>query len=89
LALAAGTFFYEVLPSQFVGQTLYFEFPSFNSTGGGAQPLSATTVYSYVPVGSSVVPGVFPQLMMRDAWVPSEIGSGSVSRDIIVALENQ
>jgi Putative phage tail protein len=89
LALAAGTFFYEVLPSQFVGQTLYFEFPSFNPTGGGAQPLSATTVYSYVPVGSSVVPGVFPQIVMRDAGVPSEIGSGSVSRDIIVALENQ
>src|ERR1700761_2278623 len=78
LALAAGTFFYDVLPSQFVGQTLYFEFPSFNPTGGGAQPISETAIYSYVPVGSSVIPGLFPQLVIRDAGVPSEVGSGSV-----------
>lgn len=88
-ALAAGTFFYEVLPSQFVGQTLYFEFPSFNPTGGGAQPISETTICSYVPVGSSVIPGLFPQLVLRDAGVPSEVGSDNVRHDIIVAVEER
>ena len=55
-----------MLPAQFVGQTLYFEFPSFNLVGGGEQSLAETTIYNYVPVGSSVIPGIFPVAVIKD-----------------------
>jgi hypothetical protein len=34
-----------------VGQTLYFKFASYNQFGGGLQPLSACTAYTYTPTG--------------------------------------
>jgi hypothetical protein len=39
------------LPQQYVGQTIYLKFPSFNLLGGGHQDISTVTRYSYVPSG--------------------------------------
>lgn len=39
------------LPPQYVGQTLYLKFQSFNVFGGGAEDLSSCTAYTYVPTG--------------------------------------
>ena len=38
-----------------IGVTLFFKFPSFNTFGGGLQSLSDATAYSYTPTG---VPGL-------------------------------
>ncbi len=45
------------LPSNYVGQTLYFKFQSFNVFGAGVQSLSTCAVYSYTPSGAGGVPG--------------------------------
>ena len=78
-----------MLPSQFVGHTLYLEFQSFNQVGGGLQPLGGLTVYAYVPQGSSVVPGIFPQAVRADSIGAVEIGSGTNRSDSFLALEQQ
>ena len=39
-------------PSSLIGQTVYFKFPSFNNTFGGAQNLAGVPVYSYLVAGS-------------------------------------
>ncbi len=41
------------LPSNLLGQTLYFKFQSFNAFGAGAQELSACSVYTYTPTLAS------------------------------------
>lgn len=89
LSLGSGPFFYKVLPAQFVGQTLYFEFQSFNLVGGGSQPLSETEIYSYVPVGSSVIPGTFPLAVIGKNVMPAEVASGTTRRDSLVPIEDQ
>jgi len=89
LALGAGTVFYQVLPAQLVGQTIYLEFPSFNLVGGGAQSLANTTVYEYTPSGASVVPGIFPRLVISDGVLPAEIGSNTTRRDARLTVEQQ
>jgi Putative phage tail protein len=89
LALGAGVIFHEVLPAQLIGQTIYFEFPSFNLVGGGAQSLAETTVYDYTPIGSSVVAGIFPQVVQRDGFVPAEIVSKTIRRDAALPVEQQ
>ncbi|HXC12680.1 MAG TPA: phage tail protein [Stellaceae bacterium] len=89
LSLGSASFFYEVLPTQFVGQVLYFEFPGFNTVGGGAQTLSETTIYSYVPVGSSVIPGTFPVAVVKDHLAPCEIASGTTRRDSPLPIEDE
>lgn len=47
----SSTFKYQ-LPPQYIGQTLYFKFPSFNIWGNQLQDLSTCTAYSYTPVGT-------------------------------------
>ena len=89
LALGTGTVFYQVLPAQLVGQTIYFEFPSFNLVGGGAQSLADTTVYEYIPSGASVIPGIFPQLVKSEQPVPAEIFSRTTRADASLAIEQQ
>ena len=42
------------LPANFIGQTVYLKFPSFNVFGGGLEDLSNCAVYSYVPSGAGV-----------------------------------
>lgn len=70
-------------------RVLYFELPSFNTVGGGAQTLSETTIYSYVPVGSSVIPGTFPVVVVKDHLAPSEIASGTTRRDSQLPIEDE
>ena len=40
------------LPSNLLGQTLYFKFQSFNVFGGGLEDLSTLTVYTFTPAGA-------------------------------------
>ena len=77
LSLGSGAVFEEVLPAQLVSRALYFEFPSSNPVGGGAQLLSETTIYSYTPLGSSVVPGLFPVAVVQDDRMPAETGEAA------------
>jgi Putative phage tail protein len=74
LSLGSGAVFEEVLPAQLVGRALYFEFPSYNPVGGGAQLLSETIIYTYTPLGSSVVPGLFPVAVVKENRMPVESG---------------
>lgn len=48
------------LPSDFVGQTLYFKFQSYNIFGLAHQDLSSCVAYSYVPDGAGFPEGVTP-----------------------------
>ena len=43
------------LPANFIGQTVYLKFQSFNVFGGGLEDLSNCAVYTYVPSGAGVV----------------------------------
>jgi hypothetical protein len=43
------------LPANFIGQTLYFKFQSFNVFGQGAQDLSTCAVYAFTPIYPSTV----------------------------------
>jgi hypothetical protein len=45
----------KTLPSQYIGQTLYFKLQSFNVFGSGLQELSTCTAYSYVPTGQGTI----------------------------------
>lgn len=40
------------LPDQYIGQTLYLKFQSYNIFGGAVEDLSTCTAYTYVPTGS-------------------------------------
>ncbi len=66
------------LPPSLIGQTLYLKFQSFNAMGGGVQDVSACTVYSYTPPGTSVLDPIAAQLM---SGAPLDLGSifGSVT----------
>jgi hypothetical protein len=85
--LMGSNVFLEVLPGQFVGRAIYFEFPSFNMVGGGSQGLADTTVYVYTPSGSSVIPGVFPIGVKEDVCAPLEIGSSIIPPEDILQIE--
>ncbi len=50
------------LPSNYIGQTLYFKFQSFNVFGAGVQSLSTCAVYTYVPAGAGVADPIAAQL---------------------------
>lgn len=58
--LGDGNFFNKELPPQFVGQTLYFKFTTFNTFNSTGQDLSAVTVYQYIPGGSGSGPSGSP-----------------------------
>ena len=44
------------LPAQFVNHDVFIVLQSFNAFGGGAEPLSECTVYSYLPAGLTAHP---------------------------------
>ncbi len=50
------------LPANYLGQTLYFKFQSFNVFGAGVQELSTCAVSVYVPTGASVGDPIVAQL---------------------------
>jgi hypothetical protein len=43
------------LPANYIGQTLYLKFQSFNIFGAGVQGLAACAVYSYTPTGAGSI----------------------------------
>jgi len=55
------------LPSNFIGQTIYLKFQSFNVFGGGVEDLSNCAVYTYVPSGAGVVGPVTTSLELGQA----------------------
>jgi hypothetical protein len=84
-----AAFFSGILPAAYVGRSVYFEFQSFNIYGGAVQPLAETVVYEYTPAGSSVVPGIFPQLVTRDTVAPAEIASRTTRLDAVLPIDQQ
>ncbi len=55
------------LPSDFIGQTTYLKFQSFNVFGSGLQDLSTCAVYSYAPSGGGAVGPVATSLSLGQA----------------------
>ena len=51
-----GSTFSQQYPSNFVGKTLYFKFPAFNTFGAAAQQLSAVPYYTYTLTGIGANP---------------------------------
>ncbi len=78
LYLATGNYYVQTLPTQYVGQRLFFEFPSFNITAGGEQTLADTLAYEYTPQGAQVDPGSFPVVAGRDLGATIEVRSSTV-----------
>ncbi len=85
--LMGSNVFIKVLPAQFVARAIYFEFPSFNIVGGGSQALADTTIYTYTPSGSSVIPGIFPTGLSEESLAPVEIGGNTIRRTDGVPIE--
>jgi hypothetical protein len=67
------------LPSNFIGQTVYLKFQSFNVFGGGLQDLSNCAAYSYAPSGGGAVGPVASSLLLGQA---QDWGSASVAASL-------
>jgi len=67
------------LPSNFIGQTIYLKFQSFNVFGGGLQDLSTCAAYSYAPSGGGAVGPVASSLLLGQA---QDWGSVSVAASL-------
>lgn len=67
------------LPSDFVGQTLYLKFQSFNVFGGGLQDLSTCALYSYAPSGGGAVGPIATSLLLGQA---QDWGQASVAASL-------
>ena len=65
------------LPSDFIGQTVYLKFQSFNVFGGGLQDLSTCAAYSYAPSGGGAVGPVATSLLLGQAqdWGHANLAS--------------
>jgi hypothetical protein len=55
------------LPSNFIGQTVYLKFQSFNVFGSGVEPLSSCAVYSHIPNGGGAIGPVATSLLLAQA----------------------
>lgn len=55
-ALLGSATFREDFLQQYIGETIYFKFPSFNTLGGQLQDIADCTVYTYVITGSGLNP---------------------------------
>ena len=62
------------LPAQYVGQSLYLKFQSFNVFGGGLETLSSCTAYTYTPTG-----GGFDHPVAETVLTASALDFGSVT----------
>jgi hypothetical protein len=60
------------LPSNYIGQELYFKFQSFNVFGSGVQSLSTCAVYTYTPTGAGLSDPIAAQLA---SGMPLNLGS--------------
>jgi hypothetical protein len=60
------------LPANFIGQTLFFKFQSFNLFGAGLQDLSTCAAYPFTPLGVGVGAPIAAQLA---GGVPLDLGA--------------
>jgi hypothetical protein len=60
------------LPANFIGQTLFFKFQSFNLFGAGVQDLSTCEAYPFTPLGVGVGVAIAAQLA---GGVPLDLGA--------------
>jgi len=66
-----GSTFSMEFPSNLIGKTFYWKFPSFNSLGGGLQSLSNATAYSYTLTGAGLLPFLYRVTTGTSFTVPS------------------
>jgi hypothetical protein len=84
LFLGSGQYYAQTLPPQYAGHNLWFKFPSFNITGGGAQSLAQVPAYLYAPTGAQLNP------MQVTARLAGAIEIGATSGgDAAVRTENR
>jgi hypothetical protein len=69
------------LPSNLVGQTLYFKFQSFNVFGGGLQDLSTCAVYTFAPAAPAVAHPIAAQLTTGFALDLGQVNSAPALSD--------
>ena len=62
------------LPANYVGQTLYFKFQSFNVFGAGLQNLATCAVYTYVPTGAA---SPHPIMAALQTGAPDNLGTAA------------
>lgn len=67
------------LPSNFIGQTIYLKFQSFNVFGAGVQSLSTCAVYTYIPTGGGAIGPVATSLLLGQA---QDWGTASVTASV-------
>lgn len=60
-----------VLPSNYLGQVLYFKLQSFNCFGSGVQSLATCAVFAYAPTGAGVAAPIAAQLA---SGMPADLG---------------
>ncbi len=86
------------LQSQYIGQTLYFKFQSFNVFGGGGEALSSCIAYTYVPTGAALADPIATQLLggfpvdlgnvRTTASVFDDFGSAVTASSTVIDLGN-
>jgi len=64
------------MPANYLGQTLYFKFQSFNVFGAGVESLSTCAVYTFTPTGSGLADPIAAQLATD---MPLDLGSVAAS----------
>jgi hypothetical protein len=67
------------LQSQYIGQTLYFKFQSFNVFGGGGEALSSCIAYTYVPTGAALADPIATQLL---GGFPVDLGNVTTTASV-------
>ena len=67
------------LQSQYIGQTLYFKFQSFNVFGGGNEALSSCIAYTYVPTGTALADPIATQLL---GGFPVDLGNVTTTASV-------
>ena len=68
------------LQSQYIGQTLYFKFQSFNVFGGGGEALSSCIAYTYVPTGAALADPIATQLL---GGFPVDLGNVTTTASVL------
>ena len=67
------------LPSNYIGQTLYLKFQSFNVFGSGVQSLATCTSYAYTPTGAGSADPIATQIA---SGLPADLGLISASPSV-------
>jgi Putative phage tail protein len=67
------------LPTNYIGQTLYLKFQSFNVFGAGIESLAACVAYSYLPTGAGSPDPIAAQLA---SGLPLDLGLASTPASV-------